>query len=92
MPAVLVGVIFIPGIWFGYLLVRWLLTHFEMNLADKVALAFLTALAYLVGHIVVAVNLKRRHAMSAPESVASAPTPERASAIDPDRPASDEPP
>jgi len=60
MPSVLVGAIFIPGTWFSYLIVRWVLTHFELNLGDKVALSFLTALAYLVGHIVVAMNLGGR--------------------------------
>jgi len=59
MPSVLAGAVFIPGTWFSYLIVRWVLTHFELNLGDKVALSFLTALAYLVGHIVVAMNLGR---------------------------------
>jgi len=59
MPSILVGAIFIPGTWFSYLIVRWVLTHFELNLGDKVALSFLTALAYLVGHIVGAMNLGR---------------------------------
>lgn len=67
MPSVLVGAIFIPGTWFSYLLVRWVLTHFELNLGDKVALSFLTALAYLVGHIVVAMNLGRGHRPSTHE-------------------------
>lgn len=56
MPSLIVGAIFIPGTWFSYLLVRWILTHLELNLGDKVALSFLTALAYLVGHITVAMN------------------------------------
>jgi hypothetical protein len=67
MPSVLVGAIFIPGTWFSYLLVRWVLTHFEMNLDDKVALSFLTALAYLIGHIVVAMNLGRSRRLSTHE-------------------------
>jgi hypothetical protein len=67
MPSVLVGAIFIPGTWFSYLLVRWVLTHFEMNLDDKVALSFLTALAYLIGHIVVAMNLGRGRRLSTHE-------------------------
>ena len=57
MPSVIVGAVFIPGTWFSYLLVRWVLMHFDLNLGDKVALSFLTALAYLVGHITVAMDL-----------------------------------
>jgi hypothetical protein len=70
MPSVIVGAIFIPGTWFSYLLVRWILTHFDLNLGDKVALSFLTALAYLVGHITVAMDLasSNRAAKSSPKS------------------------
>jgi hypothetical protein len=57
MPSIISGAVFIPGTWFSYLLVRWILMHFDMNLGDKVALSFLTALAYLVGHITVAMDL-----------------------------------
>jgi hypothetical protein len=57
MPSIIVGAVFIPGTWISYLLVRWILTHFDMNLGDKVALSFLTSLAYLVGHITVAMDL-----------------------------------
>ena len=61
MPSIIVGAVFIPGTWFSYLLVRWILMHFDMNLGDKVALSFLTALAYLVGHITVAMDLAGSH-------------------------------
>ncbi len=57
MPSIIVGAIFVPGTWFSYLVVRWALMHFDLNLGDKVALSFLTALAYLVGHITVAMDL-----------------------------------
>ena len=57
MPSFIIGAIFIPGTWFSYLVVRWALMHFDLNLGDKVALSFLTALAYLVGHITVAMDL-----------------------------------
>jgi len=67
MPSLIVGAIFIPGTWFSYLLVRWVLTHLELNLGDKVALSFLTALAYLVGHITVAVNRSYNSRSAAPE-------------------------
>lgn len=66
MPSVIVGAVFIPGTWFSYLVVRWVLTHFELNLGDKVALSFLTALAYLVGHIVIATGLGRANDPSTP--------------------------
>ena len=56
MPSLIVGAVFIPGTWLVYLAVRWVLTHFDLNLGDKVALSFLPALAYLVGQIVVAAN------------------------------------
>jgi hypothetical protein len=61
MPSLIVGAVFIPGTWLSYLLVRWVLTHFDMNLGDKVALSFLTSLAYLVGHITVAMDLAGSH-------------------------------
>jgi len=61
MPSIIVGAVFIPGTWFSYLLVRWILMHFDMNLGDKVALSFLTALAYLVGHFTVAMDLAGSH-------------------------------
>jgi len=67
MPSLIVGAIFIPGTWLSYLLVRWVLMHFDMNLGDKVALAFLTSLAYLVGHITVAMQLARNNRRSKPE-------------------------
>ena len=57
MPSIIVGAIFVPGTWLSYLVVRWALMHFDLNLGDKVALSFLTALAYLVGHITVAMDL-----------------------------------
>ena len=92
MPAVLVGAIFIPGTWFSYLFVRWLLTHFEMNLGDKVALSFLTALAYLVGHIVVAMNLKRRQATPMRDTAESEAAPKRSDTTHHERFVSEESP
>jgi hypothetical protein len=59
MSSILAGAIFIPGTWLSYLLVRWMLTHFDLNIEDKAALSFLTALAYLVGHLTIAINFGR---------------------------------
>ena len=70
MPSLIVGAIFIPGTWFSYLIVRWVLTHLELNLGDKVALSFLTALAYLVGHITVAMNRSNTSKLAAREALA----------------------
>jgi hypothetical protein len=58
MPAFVLLFVFLPGAWIVYGISRWILSNFDLTLSDKVALSFLAAIAYLLGHSITAWDMR----------------------------------
>jgi hypothetical protein len=56
--SILMVFVFLPGTWIAYGVSRWALSHFDLSMSDQIALSFLAGIVYLVGHLVVAWDLK----------------------------------
>lgn len=64
MPSLFSAIMLLPGLWGVYVVVRWVLSHWFISMADQIVLGVLATVAYFTAAMIASIRLQNSKAVT----------------------------